>query len=249
MIAALLLLLAAARMPEPLLGESITDIDGVEAGELEIDLTGLGLHRSGGGALYRSSLEAEWRALSRLGLALDLGLVTPPGAGGVSQAVSARASAAVILLHDLQRDLHVMAEASARLLEAEGPEGELEPGEGALPFSLGLRAGVRTGPVTLRGFLGAGLGAGSAHLVPVRAQAAVLRELGDGGRWGFFGLELDGDWARRSPALIAPNLVLDGTPLGVPLKLGLALPWSPMARDGEPAWGVMVRLIFEVDRD
>ena len=49
--------------------------------------------------------------------------------------------------------------------------------------------------------------------------------------------------------MLAPNLVLDGAPLGIPVKMGLALPWTVGARDGEPSLGLLVRFMFELARD
>jgi hypothetical protein len=236
------------RMPEPLLGESLTDLDGREAGELELDVTGLGLRRSGGGALWRGALEAEWRATERFGLGLDVGLASPGGAVAAT-ALSLRAAASFSLFHGVEQDAHLQLEASAELFDRDDAQ-LIDPGESALPFAAGLRAGWRSasGLWTLRGYLGGSAGGTSAHLVPVRAQAALLLALLTGGRSpGFLGVELDGDWGRRAPVLIAPNVVLDGAPIGVRAKVGIAAPWSPQARAGEAALGLLVRLIVELD--
>src|SRR2546425_5121584 len=63
-----------AKMPEPLLTESITDLDGARAGEVEVDVNGLVLRRTSAVRQWQTSVEVEWRALERLGLALDLGV-------------------------------------------------------------------------------------------------------------------------------------------------------------------------------
>jgi hypothetical protein len=239
---------ARSKMPEPLLGESITDLDGAKAGEVEIDLNGMTLRRATTGGAWSSSLEAEWRALERLGLGLEVGFGGPLGSPG-GAALSLRVAASFVLLHDFARDTHLMLEAGGRLIERPDVPGDFEPGESALPYSLGLRGGVRGGWLTLRGFLGAGAGDHSAHLVPLQAQVAALTELGANGRWGFYGVELDGDWARNTPFVLAPNFVLDAAPLGVRLKMGLALPWTVGARKNEPALGILVRFMFELDND
>src|SRR5207245_9399025 len=63
-----------ARMPEPLLTESITDLDGALAGEVEIDVSASVLRRATGPGQWQSSVEVEWRAVERLGLALERGV-------------------------------------------------------------------------------------------------------------------------------------------------------------------------------
>ncbi len=110
-------------MPEPLLGESITDLDGTEAGELEVDVTGLSRRP---GDLWTGELEVEWRALTRLGLSLEAGAAHQGAGSGV--ATSLRPSASFVLFHDPVRDLHLMLDASVRLLENDS---EAEPGEPA----------------------------------------------------------------------------------------------------------------------
>jgi len=59
-------------MPEPVLGESVTEIDGTEAGEIELDLTAV-IGRTGGTNLWQASVEIESRVIDRLGLELELG--------------------------------------------------------------------------------------------------------------------------------------------------------------------------------
>src|SRR6266852_555833 len=108
-------------MPEPSLGESITDLDGTAAGALEVGVTGLSRRP---GDLWSGELEVEWRALTRLGLSLAAGAAHEEAAGGV--AGSLRPSASFVLLHDPARDLHLMLDATLRLLENDS---EGEPGE------------------------------------------------------------------------------------------------------------------------
>src|SRR2546425_227943 len=121
--------------------------------------------------------------------------------------------------------------------------------DGALPFSGGVRFGIRHRWLTVRTFLGAGAGGHSAHAVPLRAQAAVLAELGREGRLGCAGFEMDADWARRMPPTLAMNFILRGAHLHVPFDLGIAVPWTPQSRYGDASVGVLVRLILEIDHD
>jgi hypothetical protein len=235
------------KMPEPLLTESITDLDGTRAGEVEIDVSASALHRETGAGQWQSSVEVEWRALERLGFALDLG-VGRAFDSARSTVVSVRPAASWVLMHAQPLDCHLMAELSGRVSRDDNEDLQ-DPGEGALPVSGGLRFGIRTGWLTARTFLGAGAGSHSAHAVPLRAQAAVLAELGPKGRLGFAGFEVDADWARRTPVTLAANLILRGGTVHVPLDLGIAVPWTPQSRYGDASVGVLVRLILEIDRD
>jgi hypothetical protein len=237
---------ARLKMPEPLLTESITDIDGDEAGELEVDITGM-LSRTAGASRWLSALELEWRALPRLGLALEVDLDGPVGAAATGErdlVASVRPAASWVLLHDRAQDLHAMLELSAVAFRSDDSLAEADLGEGLLPVSAGLRAGWRTGPVTFRGFLGAGAGGHSAHALPLRAQVAALLELGAGGGAGFLGVEADADWGRAAPFAVAPNLVLR-SPLGFPFDLGLAAPVGLGTGQSSVSGGLLVRLIVE----
>jgi len=237
-----------AKMPEPLLTESITDLDGSEAGEVEVDVNGSVLRRTTTGVRqWQSSVEVEWRALERLGLALDLGVGRVLD-GAASPVMSVRPAASWVLMHSQPLDFHLMAEVSARISQ-DATEEVQDPGDGALPLSGGFRFGIRHGWLTVRTFLGAGAGSHSAHAVPLRAQAAVLAEFGREGRLGFAGFEMDTDWARRTPLTLAANLILRGAHLHLPFDLGIALPWTPQSRYGDASVGVLVRLILEIDHD
>ena len=236
-----------ARMPEPLLTESITDLDGAVTGEVEIDVGASALRRANGPGQWQSSVEVEWRALERLGLALELGVGRVLDSAR-SPAISVRPAASWVLIHSQPLDCHLMAEVSARI-SGDATEDVQDPGEAAMPLSGGLRFGIRNGWLTVRTFLGAGAGSHSAHAVPLRAQAAVLAELGGKGRLGFAGFEVDTDWARRTPLTVAANLILRGGTLQVPFDLGIAVPWTPQSRYGDGSIGVLVRLILEFDHD
>ncbi len=219
--------LVGRKMPEPLIGESVTDIDSTEAGELEVDATGV-LRRPGGS--WSTGLEIEWRVLSRLGVSLE-GAASREDAGETGTEL--RPSLAFVLLHDQARDFHLMIDATARLFENDVAMPEL--GEPALPVAFSLRGGIRRSWFTLRGALGAGAGGHSAHVVPLRAEAATLLEV----PFGFCGVEAMADLARSSPWMLAPEAVL-GTGA---VQIGAALPWEP----GTGRFGALVRLIWEVD--
>ena len=60
-------------MPEPVLEESITDIDRDEAGELEADAIAGGTRSGDGVRRWQSSVEVEWAATRDLGVALESG--------------------------------------------------------------------------------------------------------------------------------------------------------------------------------
>jgi hypothetical protein len=214
-------------MPEPLIGESVTDLDSTEAGELEVDATGV-IRRPGG--LWSTELEIEWRALSRLGFSLE-GATSREETG--TTATELRPSLSFVLLHDPARDLHLMIDATARLFEDDAATPGL--GEPALPVAFSLRGGMRRGWFTLRGALGASAGGHSAHAVPLRTEAAALLEV----PFGFWGIEGVADFARSSPWMLAPEVVL-GTGA---VQIGAALPWEP----GTGRFGALVRLILEVD--
>lgn len=237
-----------APIPEPIFGETVTDIDGIEKGELEVsgDAGELGSRR-GGAMLRLASIEAEWLATERLGLRLEPSLVGSRGPGlaprtdpGLGAAVSWK------LVHDLADDFYLQAEAGGDWTQrADLYASPHEPGE---PFVVGLHAAYRRGLWTLRGGAGAGAGAASPH-VPLRGTLALLVSLDRSSSTGFVGLEAvaDGSWV--TPVFVAPNVVADLSPIGLPARLGLALPWSPGAGATQPSLGVYLRLIVEPLRD
>src|SRR2546430_10087163 len=110
----------------------------------------------------------------------------------------------VTVTHSQPLDCHLMAEVIARI-SRDATEDVQDPGEGALPLSGGLRFGIRNGWLTVRTFLGAGAGSHSAHAVPLRAQAAVLAELGGKGRLGFAGFVVDTTWTRCTSLPVAAH--------------------------------------------
>jgi hypothetical protein len=235
-------------VPEPIFGESVTDIDGLERGELEVSSDAGELRaRRGGAALQLAGVEAEWLATRRLGLRVEPSLVRAddgPGASHTDAGVGT--SLAWKLVHDPVDDFYMQLEASAEWPRR--AEGYSPPDEAGLPFALDLRGAWRSGPWTIRGALGGAAGGPSPH-VPLRGSLALLRGFDRSARAGFFGIEAlaDGTWI--SPVFVAPDVVADLAPLGLPARVGLALPWSPSAGDTQPSFGVYLRLIVEPLRD
>lgn len=237
-----------APIPEPIFGESVTDIDGFEVGEIEVDADAAELRsRRGGGQLQLASVEAEWLVLRRLGLRVEPTLVHAAGAGADPRTeASVGTTVAWKLVQDVARDLYVQAELGADW----PPRGDAlpSPDESGLPFVLDVRAAWRRDLWTLRGSLGAAAGGTSPH-APVRGSLALLMSLDRTSRTGFFGVEAVADGTWIAPVYAAPNVVADLSPLGLPVRLGLALPWAPGAGDTRPSIGVLLRLIVEPLRD
>lgn len=68
-------------------------------------------------------------------------------------------------------------------------------------------------------------------------------------RFGFFGLEMDADWARPQPVVLAPNIWADVTPVGLPGRIGVGIPVVIGAPDTTAAAGVYVRLLILTSRE
>ena len=121
-------------------------------------------------------------------------------------------------------------------------------GEQALPSSAMLRGASRLGFLTLRP--GIGLEAGNASpTLALRGAVAVLTPLSPDARFGFFGVEMEADWGRFSPYSVAANVVADLTPVDIPLRLGLALPWTLGADSTAASLGLYFRLFYVSDRE
>jgi hypothetical protein len=234
-----LLLLAAVgveparieHMPEPLVHESLTDIDGIEAGEIEVDTTGSAARHA-----WSSTIEIEWRALARLGLAVEAGAAD----AGSGTAGEVRFGASVPIIHDFPHDLHLMIEGGARFPE---DAGEAEPGDTALPYFVGVRGGWRHGGLTLRA--GADFEAGGRGArVPLGGSGAALVSFGPEAR-GFFGLEVGVDAARAAPLVIVPEAAyLFGS--RVPIRVGLAAPVVIDPDTSDTRLSALVRLVLEL---
>jgi hypothetical protein len=226
-------------LPEPLIAESITNIDGTQAGELEFDVEALLLRHSTGETTSGLGVEAEWRATRHLGLAVEAAVSRTasdePTLGQV------RAGLAWSLGHDLARDFHVQAEATARFGgdDEERAEGPLELPH---PYSAGLRAALRSGPLTLRAGMGAAFGGGASLFV----HLAALRTFGGSALRGFAGLEVNANVGAGAPLSFVPQVVFTVPLFSAPVDVGLGAPWSPGLRSGEPASiGGVVRVVFE----
>jgi hypothetical protein len=237
-----------APVPEPLLSETVTDIDGSDTGEFELELNASELRSLSGGAFEdQASVEGEWLVTRRLGLRLEP--VVSRGLEGrgaaANDAVKGGAGISWKVLQDFERDLYVQAEATGRVpLETSLVT---DAGESALPFTFDLRAAARRGRWTFRGSFGAAAGGLGDHL-PLRGSAAVLTGIASTERYGFWGVEADVDGARRNPVVLALNLVPHLGPLGIPFRLGLAIPWVVGAGD-RPITGLFVRILFESARE
>jgi hypothetical protein len=101
---------------------------------------------------------------------------------------------------------------------------------------------------TLRASVG-GQAGGPAAYAPVRASAGVFLPFGGSEVFGFWGVELDVDAARASPMIAALNLVPRLSRLGLPFKVGVAVPWAIGASATEPSLGLLVRLFVESESE
>lgn len=240
-------------LPEPVLTESVTDIDAAEGGELELALNAYSLvPRTGNARAAQTSVEAEYRLTRLLGVRVEpsISRLRAPGALDAENELGVGGAVALTLLHDFAHDFHLQAELSGRTPGLRGRDAgrSSELNEAALPYDVALRAAWRVGRFTFRPGLGAEAGGASAH-APLRASFAVLTGLDDAARLGFVGLEADADFARRAPLVLAPNLVADLTPLDVPFRLALALPLFVGVDRALPFSGVYLRLLFVSDRE
>jgi hypothetical protein len=228
-------------MPEPLIGESITDIDRSEAGELEIDFTVVARRtRLPTLNVATGAIELEWGVTRHLGLAFEVGVSKGlgPDSASVPFEPGLRAAAAWGLFHDFAHDIHLQLESSARVL-SERNEGLIESEDSPMRASVDLRGGARQGQWTLRSGIGVGFGGHSRHAVPIRANLAVFSELRPSAPIGFVGLEVDGDWGRRNPVFLAPTMVFGSHPF----RLGFGI--LTAITDVGPSPGILVRLIYE----
>lgn len=237
-------------LPESLLTESATDVDAEAAGEVEweANVATVGA-RAGGARAMLTSAEVEWRVLREVGVRLEPGytrLVERDGAGardlfGVAGAI------ALGLFHDYPRDEHVQLELTGRTPEAANAI-VFEPGEAELPVALDLVSAVRRGRWTLRVTAGAEAGGEFAH-APLHTDMALMRSYTDDERFGFFGVEVRADWARDAPLVVAPDMASVLAPLGLPLRLTIALPVNVGAAATETSYGLFVRLTVLTSRE
>lgn len=208
--------------------------------ELEANGSNLASLRGGHRALD-ASVEIEWLATRRLGLRLE---PTLSGDGNVSAGVSAGVSWK--LVQDFAHDFHLQLELLGR---APWTDTEIvQPGDPDQPLALDLRTAWRAGPVTLRP--GVGIGAfGDVDHNPARASLGVLTPFEGTGRFGFWGFELDADWARQSPLVVAAELVPSLEPLGIPFGIGFAVPVAVGEPADRPSVGLYLRIFYESARE
>jgi hypothetical protein len=228
---------------EPIVTETVTDLDGAEGGELEVELNASTFRAMRGGAWERlASLEIEWLVTRKLGLRLEpsYSKTTTSGGLGTSGAASWK------LFQDWVNDRHLQAEVEGRV--PWDPGTTVTPGDPALPFALGVRSGIREGRWTLRAGLGFDAGGHAAH-VPIRGSLALLTGILRDERFGVFGIEMDADGARVNPVVLAANLIADVTPLGLPFKFGIATPWGVGVQGTDPSLGLLVRIFYVSDRE
>jgi hypothetical protein len=220
-----------AKLPEPVVAESITDIDASESGELEGDLVGAAAATGS----WAASVEAEWRATERLGVAAEGGLARE----GATSSSDLLVGLSWLLAADRAREMYLQVEASGAL---EPPRSDLAPialGDPTLPYAFGLRWAARRGWWTLRAGLGTEFGGTPRPRgAPLRSSVALLGQLGP----LVPGIELLAD-GERAPALrLAPTVLWDASSVHVPVHVGAAVLWAPRTPTA-----ALLRLVVEFD--
>jgi hypothetical protein len=234
-------------LPEPVLTESATDIDAESAGEMEWEANASVLGaRHGGARTATLSVELEWRVLRELGLRLEPSFERSTNGLESEQVIGATGALAFGLFHDFARDIHVQLELLGHTTERSSYTFETSDSE--LPAAADLLAAARWDRWTLRGTIGAEAFGPFAH-APLHTDAAVLTGFLPNERYGFIALEVRADWARKTPVVIAPEVVADGSPLGIPLLLGAALPFNLGASDTAESFGILLRLVLISERE
>jgi hypothetical protein len=243
---------APARRPfaEALLTESATDIDAQDAGELQLELNaGRVAARAGGASASFTSLELEWRLLQEVGVRLEpsFARVTGGETAGADDAPGVAGAIALGLWHDRTREVHLQAELLGRTAETASAR-IFEPGETELPLAADLLAAARRGRWTFRATVGAEAGGSFAH-APLHTDLALLTGLVPDERYGFVAFEVRADWARQEPVVLAPEIVADTSPVGLPLRLGVALPVNIGGDSARPSYGIFVRVQWIIGQD
>jgi hypothetical protein len=234
-------------LPESLLTESATDVDAAQAGEIEFEanLVAVGA-RSGGTHAMVASVEAEWRVLRDVGLRLEPSYAWVVHRSGRSE-FGVSGAIALGVLHDLRQDVHAQVELLGRTAESVDST-ILSPEETVLPYALDFVGAARRGRWTLRATIGVEAG-GHFEYAPVHTDAALLTPFLSDDRFGFFGVEVRADWARKTPLVIAPDFVAFTTPLGLPFSVSLALPVNIGAGATTASFGFFARLMWMADRE
>jgi hypothetical protein len=238
-------------LPEPVLQETTTDLDGTEPGEVEIEgAVSMLRARRGGAFAWQLGPELEMLATRRLGFKVEPFFERAADAGASAQTRGgARAGLSWKLVQDFEHDFHLQAEAGGSY--PADATSVVEPGESALPFTIDLRSGLRRGAWTLRNSLGASAGGGAtpSSRLGARASAAILTDFEATGRFGFWGVEVEADGARANPVLVAIDLVPNLEPAGLPFAIGFVLPYSVGTSNTAPSYGFLVRLFIESSRE
>jgi hypothetical protein len=195
----------------------------------------------GGHRALDASVEVEWLATRRLGLRVEP-VVSRDGyvSAGVSGGVSWK------LFQDFAHDFHLDVELLGRLPWDD--KDILQPGDPDQPLALDFMAAWRTGPLTVRPGVGWGAFGDAAH-TPARASLALLLPFESSGRFGFWGFELDADGGRPAPLVTAFEIVPNLEPLGIPLRMGFALPLAVGEESDRPSFGLYFRIFYESARE
>jgi hypothetical protein len=238
-------------MAEPLLGESVTDIDSDEPGETEIDFTGLTQHSGKSATWGGGAIELELRVTRRLGVSFEIGLT-----GGLNQGLFGDLSAAgsYAVWHDFRRQLHLQIEARALALDTQfaSPKQRTIPEAEAPQFAFGLRGAWRWHWLTLR--FGFGPSIGPSEAAPFWADLAVFGEWSwrsavTRGLVSFAGVEAVTDWSNTTPVVVNPQIVFAFLLGEVPTRIGLGVPVYVANRGYGPFVGGLLRVLLELDRD
>jgi hypothetical protein len=220
---------ADGTLPEPILVESITDVDAREAGELELELftAAAGFTKD---AAYAMRLEAEWRVSRLIGLKLELGFdrlqaFEPSVSAGVSFS----------LFHAERLGLHAQAVVYGRWPFETAELAVLDPGEPSTIVAAGVHLAWQWRLLAARLEVTGGYGGEIAH-APVRTNGAVLF----GNKTAFLGFEAMADFARPKPLVLAAEAevrqMLDDD---LPLRVTLAVPFQP----GSSSVAVILRVL------
>jgi hypothetical protein len=234
-------------IPEPILVETITDIDAPEAGEIELELNSSYLRsRSGDAYELQVGPEIEWLATDRLGTMLEVFGAREAAAGQPSSnRLGASAGLSWKLLHAFAHDFHLQVEVRGRY---PADLATADPGESPMPLSIDLLSALRAGRWTLRNSIGVSVGHAPAH-VPLRGSAVLLTGFGSSQRNGFWGFEATADGAKVAPFALALDVVPDLTSVGLPFRVGLVGSYSFGAPATIPSWGVFIRVFIESRRE
>jgi hypothetical protein len=237
-------------LPESLLTESATDVDAEAGGEVEYEanVATVGA-RAGGAHATLTSLEVEWRVLRQFGLRIEPSWARVVDAGATAGRNTFGVSGALAfgLFHDFPRDMHLQLEVLGRTLDSQNAH-VFEPGESELPGAADLVSAVRHGGWTLRTTVGGEVGGSFAH-APVHTDLALLTGIVHDERYGYLAIEARADWAREAPLVIAPEVVVNTPPLGLPFRLGVAVPINVGAAATATSYGIFVRLILLTGRE